>query len=83
MAPSARLTYVTTHAVGIVSDTGAPAAPGTTGIDWSSEEHIIINDEGVMPGVGVEEGIVSLYTNDDFAMGAPLGAPGALDDPLT
>ena len=71
------------RAVGIVSDTGAPAAPGTTGIDLPSDAHIIINDEGVVPGVGVEEGIVSLETNDDFAMGAPPGAPGALDGPPT
>ena len=69
------------RAVGIVSDTGAPPPPGTTGIDLPSDAHIIINDEGVVPGVGVEDGIVSLETNDDFAMGAPPGAPGALDGP--
>ncbi|KAG5640868.1 hypothetical protein DXG03_006765 [Asterophora parasitica] len=28
---------------------------------------------------GVEDGIVSLDANDDFAMGAPPGAPGAMD----
>ena len=27
---------------------------------------------------GVEDGIVSLEPNDDFTMGAPLGAPGAI-----
>ncbi|EJF55994.1 hypothetical protein BD309DRAFT_973691 [Dichomitus squalens] len=69
------------RAVGIVSDAGAPTGPGTTGIDLPSDAHIIINDEGVVPGVGVEDGIVSLETNDDFAMGAPPGAPGALDGP--
>ncbi len=82
--PSDTGTIRATHsrrAVGIVSDTGAPTAPGTTGIDLPSDAHIIINDEGVVPGVGVEDGIVSLETNDDFAMGAPPGAPGALDGP--
>ncbi|KAI0737115.1 hypothetical protein C8Q80DRAFT_1214800 [Daedaleopsis nitida] len=69
------------RAVGIVTDTAGPAAPGATGIDLPSDAHIIINDEGVVPGVGVEDGIVSLETNDDFAMGAPPGAPGALDGP--
>ena len=67
------------RAVGIVSDAAAPAAP--PGLDLPSDAHIIINDEGVVPGVGVEDGIVSLETNDDFAMGAPPGAPGALDGP--
>ena len=59
------------RAVGIVTDTGAPAGPGATGIDLPSDAHIIINDEGVVPGVGVEDGIVSLETNDDFVMSAP------------
>ncbi|RPD69748.1 hypothetical protein L226DRAFT_493928 [Lentinus tigrinus ALCF2SS1-7] len=67
------------RAVGIVSDTAATAAPA--GMDMASDAHIIINDEGVVPGVGVEDGIVSLETNDDFAMGAPPGAPGALEGP--
>jgi hypothetical protein len=31
-------------------------------------------------GVGVEDGIISLEPNDDFAMGAPPGAPGAIDE---
>ena len=39
--------------------------------------------EGVGVGVGVEDGIVSLEPNDDFAMGAPPGAPGAIGDGLT
>jgi hypothetical protein len=34
-------------------------------------------------GVGVEDGIVSLEPNDDFAMGAPPGAPGAIGEGLT
>ncbi|KAH6902060.1 hypothetical protein BKA70DRAFT_1374627 [Coprinopsis sp. MPI-PUGE-AT-0042] len=33
---------------------------------------------------GVEDGLVSLNTNDDFAMGAPPGAPGAITEtPVT
>jgi hypothetical protein len=71
--------------VGIISD-----APPQATID--ADAHIIINDvQGVVGadgGVGlgaaggVEDGIVSLEANDDFAMGAPPGAPGAigLDD---
>lgn len=42
--------------------------------------------EGVGVGVvgaGVEDGIVSLEPNDDFAMGAPPGAPGAIGEGLT
>ncbi|KAK0493081.1 hypothetical protein EDD18DRAFT_1180616 [Armillaria luteobubalina] len=67
------------RAVGIVSD--APA----TQVDLNTDAHIIINDarSEVMVGGdgGVEEGIVSLEQNDDFAMGAPPGAPGAIDEP--
>jgi hypothetical protein len=69
------------RAVGIVSD-GPDDAP----LEVNADAHIIINDDqgGVIggDGVGVEDGIVSLETNDDFAMGAPPGAPGAipLDD---
>ncbi|KAF7966315.1 hypothetical protein HWV62_39179 [Athelia sp. TMB] len=50
-------------AVGIVSDV-PPAAPLDT-----PDAHVIINDTGM----GVEDGIVSLEPNDDFAMGAPPG----------
>ncbi|KII84339.1 hypothetical protein PLICRDRAFT_57745 [Plicaturopsis crispa FD-325 SS-3] len=67
------------RAVGIVSD----AAPAPQLDDMSGDAHIIINDaQGDVAGaegVGVEEGIVSLEPNDDFAMGAPPGAPGAID----
>ena len=73
------------RAVGIVTDdtaTGAP--PDMGGLD--TDAHIIINDAGageVVGGVGVEvgveDGIVSLEANDDFAMGAPPGAPGAIN----
>jgi len=62
--------------------TGAP--PDMGGLD--TDAHIIINDAGageVVGGVGVEvgveDGIVSLEANDDFAMGAPPGAPGAIN----
>ena len=34
-------------------------------------------------GVGVEDGIVSLEPNDDFAMGAPPGVPGAIGEGVT
>ena len=73
------------RAVGIITDdtaTGAP--PDMGGLD--TDAHIIINDAGageVVGGVGVEvgveDGIVSLEANDDFAMGAPPGAPGAIN----
>jgi hypothetical protein len=69
------------RAVGIVTDdpaTGAP--PDMGGLD--TDAHIIINDAGageVVGEVGVEGGIVSLEANDDFAMGAPPGAPGAIN----
>ncbi|KAG6914269.1 hypothetical protein DXG01_001346 [Tephrocybe rancida] len=57
------------RAVGIVSD------------DPPADTHIIISEGGGLAGgvgVGVEDGIVSLEANDDFAMGAPPGAPGAI-----
>ena len=70
------------RAVGIVSDTGTPDAPGGSR-DMNADAHIIINDQAVaVDGVGgIEDGIVPLETNDDFAMGAPPGAPGAIDGP--
>jgi hypothetical protein len=79
-SPSPRLSLRRT-VVGIVSD-----APPQPTID--ADAHIIINDArggggGGLTGTGgVEDGIVSLEPNDDFAMGAPPGAPGAigLDD---
>ncbi|OSC97825.1 hypothetical protein PYCCODRAFT_1454691 [Trametes coccinea BRFM310] len=81
--PSDTGTIRATHsrrAVGIVSDTAGPPGPGAS-MDMNSDPHIVINDEGVVTGVGVEDGIVSLEANDDFAMGAPPGAPGAIDGP--
>ncbi|KAL0945235.1 hypothetical protein HGRIS_000748 [Hohenbuehelia grisea] len=80
--PPIPLTRPRGRTVGIVAD-DAPAS------------HIIINDAvevgvGVDGGVvtvggegGVEDGIVSLEQNDDFAMGAPPGAPGAIDEGTT
>ncbi|KIM37323.1 hypothetical protein M413DRAFT_277406 [Hebeloma cylindrosporum] len=64
------------RAVGIVSDEPT-AGPQTLQV---GDVHIIINDAGdVGDGGVVEDGIVSLEPNDDFAMGAPPGAPGALE----
>lgn len=72
----------TTHprrAVGIVSDAGNTAGAS---LDMNNDAHIIINDQTVaVDGVGMADGIVSLETNDDFAMGAPPGAPGAINGP--
>lgn len=70
------------RAVGIVSDTGGDTGP-VGALDMISDARVIINDQAVgVQGVGgVEDGIVSLETNDDFAMGAPPGAPGAIDGP--
>ena len=68
------------RAVGIVSD-GVPTAAGAS-MDMNNDAHIIINDQTVtVDGVGMADGIVSLETNDDFAMGAPPGAPGAINGP--
>ena len=62
-------------------------APETAPLEVNADAHIIINHgqgggvDGESVGVvGVEDGIVSLEPNDDFAMGAPPGAPGAMDD---
>ncbi|KAF9230393.1 hypothetical protein BU15DRAFT_91118 [Melanogaster broomeanus] len=70
------------RAVGIVAD-----ATGTTPLEVNADAHIIINhgqggvvDREGVGVVGVEDGIVSLEPNDDFAMGAPPGAPGAMDE---
>lgn len=80
-ADAATVRATATHprrAVGIVSDTVQSAAGAS--MDMSPDAHIIINDQAVgVDGVGVEDGIVSLETNDDFAMGAPPGAPGAIN----
>ena len=84
-AAAATVRTTTAHprrAVGIVSDTPVANAANPS-LDMNTDAHIIINDQAVaVEGVGgVEDGIVSLDTNDDFAMGAPPGAPGAIDGP--
>ncbi|KAI0311114.1 hypothetical protein OF83DRAFT_1177890 [Amylostereum chailletii] len=68
------------RAVGIVSD-----GPGNASLELNSDAHIIINHDQDIggEGVGVPEGIVSLEPNDDFAMGAPPGAPGAIEPART
>lgn len=45
-------------------------------LNLDSDVHILINPTNLR---GVEDGIVSLEPNDDFALGAPPGAPGAID----
>jgi hypothetical protein len=61
------------RAVGIVNDTIGSELE----MNIDTDAHIIITaGEG---GVGVEDGIVSLEQNDDFALGAPPGAPGAIE----
>jgi hypothetical protein len=75
------------RAVGIVSDD--PPAGDVGNMNMVADAHIIINeaggvgDGGVGVRGGVEDGIVSLEPNDDFAMGAPPGAPGAIDEGTT
>lgn len=74
--------------VGVVSDLPSPAAAaavgaGVTGasdaLDVDLDAHIIINTN--VADDGVADGIVALEqnVNDDLAMGAPPGAPGAID----
>ncbi|THH11760.1 hypothetical protein EW146_g7931, partial [Bondarzewia mesenterica] len=74
----------TRRAVGIVSDATTQTATGAS-LELNTDAHIIINhDQDVGgEGVGVEDGIVSLEPNDDFAMGAPPGAPGAIETART
>ncbi|KAG6332967.1 hypothetical protein ID866_6120 [Astraeus odoratus] len=81
-AASRSMTQRPRRTVGILSD-----APATAPLDVNADAHIIINhgQGGVVDGdsvgvVSVEDGIVSLEPNDDFAMGAPPGAPGAMDE---
>jgi hypothetical protein len=80
------------RAVGIVSDEATTREVGA--MELSTDAHIIINDAGGVGeggvgmgvggvGVGVEDGLVSLEPNDDFAMGAPPGAPGAIEETPT
>lgn len=82
------------RAVGIVSDEpiNGPQTLQVGGLGLAdTDAHIIINEAGAGEGgvggvgveVGVEDGIVSLEPNDDFAMGAPPGAPGAIGEGAT
>jgi hypothetical protein len=79
-APSRRTSTVphARRAVGIVED--EPEA-GPSGTMPSDPPHIIVESETVVPGTGagVADGLVNLEPNDDFALGAPPGAPGAID----
>ncbi|KAG2031744.1 hypothetical protein BDR03DRAFT_971906 [Suillus americanus] len=77
---SMTLTQRPRRAVGIVSD----AVPGPAPLQVNADAHIIIHhgQGGDVMAVGVEDGIVSLEPNDDFAMGAPPGAPGAMDETI-
>lgn len=84
-APTRTLTQRPRRTVGIISD-----PPATAPLEVNADAHIIINHAqgGVVDGdsvgvVSVEDGIVSLEPNDDFAMGAPPGAPGAMDETRT
>ncbi|OCB89318.1 hypothetical protein A7U60_g3519 [Sanghuangporus baumii] len=74
--------------VGIVTDNPSPAATAAVGagiagtsdaLDVDMDAHIIINTNAADDGVA--DGIVALEqnVNDDLAMGAPPGAPGAID----
>ena len=74
--------------VGVVSDSPSPAAAAAVGVgvtgasdalDVDLDAHIIINTNAADDGVA--DGIVALdqNVNDDLAMGAPPGAPGAID----
>lgn len=81
-APARSMTQRQRRTVGIIAD-----VPDAAPLEVNADAHIIINHgqgagvdgEGVGV-VGVEDGIVSLEPNDDFAMGAPPGAPGAMDE---
>jgi hypothetical protein len=64
------------RAVGIVTDQ-PEAGPSNM---LSDSTHIIIDADALVPGAGgVTDGLVALEPNDDFALGAPPGAPGAID----
>lgn len=72
----------TRRAVGIVIDSPPTTTTGVS-LEVNADAHIIINNGPTheLNEVGVEDGIVSLEPNDDFAMGAPPGAPGAIEGP--
>ena len=64
-------------AVAIVSDVTPDAGAGQS-LELNSDAHIIINSDVDVQGDGVEDDIIALEQNDDFAMGVPPGAPGAI-----
>lgn len=63
------------RAVGVVSDD--PPAAGARVVINEGGDGVSVDGLGVGGG-GVEDRIVSLEANDDFAMGAPPDAPGAI-----
>ncbi|KAI0259124.1 hypothetical protein BC834DRAFT_661159 [Gloeopeniophorella convolvens] len=73
---------LTRRAVAIVSDANPGTGAGPS-LELNSDAHIIINSEADVQGDGVGDGIVALEQNDDFAMGAPPGAPGAIETAMT
>ena len=73
---------LTRRAVAIVSDVTPDGGAGQS-LELNSDAHIIINSDVDVQGDGVEDGIVALEPNDDFAMGAPPGAPGAIETTMT
>jgi len=73
---------LTRRAVAIVSDIRTDTGAGPS-LELNSDAHIIINSEADVQGDGVEDGFVALEPNDDFAMGAPPGAPGAIETTMT
>ena len=73
---------LTRRAVAIVSDIRTDTGAGQS-LELNSDAHIIINSDVDVQGDGVEDGIVALEPNDDFAMGAPPGAPGAIETTMT
>jgi hypothetical protein len=74
---------LTRRAVAIVSDVTTETGGTGQSLELNSDAHIIINSEADVQGDGVEDGIVALAPNDDFAMGAPPGAPGAIETTMT
>ena len=76
------------RAVGIVTDNLSPAATAVVGagnagtsdaLDVGMHSHIIINTDAADGGLA--DGVVALEqdVDDDLAMGAPPGAPGAIN----
>ena len=72
----------TRRSVGIASDSPPTTTTGVS-LEVNADSHIIINNSPThgLNEVGVEDGIVSLEPNDDFAMGVPPGALGAVEGP--